>query len=139
MALETGTYISDLVAANPDGASPKSSMDDHLRLIKGTIKATFPNVAGAVTASHTDLNTVPGLAPKASPAFTGTPSAPTAATGSSGTQLATLDYANALAFASALPAQAGNAGKVVTTDGTTASWAGLPGASLYLNTNFGGF
>jgi hypothetical protein len=33
------------------------------------------------------------------------------------------DYASSLAFTAALPSQAGNAGKVVTTDGTTASWA----------------
>lgn len=48
-------------------------------------------------------------------------------------------YADALAMAAALPAQAGNAGKVITTDGTTANWSGMPGVSLYLNSNFGGF
>lgn len=58
----------------------------------------------------------------ASPTFTGTPRAPTASPGSSGTQIATLDYANALAFLSALPSQTGNNGKFVTTDGATASW-----------------
>lgn len=62
MALETGTYISDLVATNPVGATdPKGQGDDHLRLIKSTVKNTFPNVAGAVTPSHTELNHVAGV------------------------------------------------------------------------------
>jgi hypothetical protein len=56
MALETGTYISDLVATNPLSSDPKSQGDDHLRLIKKTIKNTFPNVAGEVSATHTALN-----------------------------------------------------------------------------------
>ncbi|MEF3075172.1 hypothetical protein V2P20_09055 [Methylobacter sp. Wu1] len=61
MALETGTYISDLVPANPPGSDPKSQGDDHLRLIKSTIKATFPNITGAVTPTHTELNYVDGV------------------------------------------------------------------------------
>jgi len=58
MALETGTYINSLNAANPAATDALSSADDHLRLIKSTIKATFPNVTGAVTATHTTLNSV---------------------------------------------------------------------------------
>ena len=38
-------------------------------------------------------------------------------------QAVTKSYADGLSFATALPAQAGNSGKFVTTDGTTASWA----------------
>jgi len=58
MALETGTYISDLVVTNPLGTDPKSAGDDHLKLLKSTIKNTFPAVTGAVTPTHTLLNTV---------------------------------------------------------------------------------
>jgi hypothetical protein len=54
--LETGTYISDLVTTNPTAADPVSQADDHMRLIKSTVKATFPNVTGAVTPTHTQLN-----------------------------------------------------------------------------------
>ena len=54
MGLETGTYISDLVATNPVSSDPKSQGDDHLRLIKSTVKTTFPNVTNAVTPTHTD-------------------------------------------------------------------------------------
>lgn len=56
MALETGTYISDLVITNPTSTDPKSEGDNHLRMIKSTVKATFPNVTGAVTKTHTQLN-----------------------------------------------------------------------------------
>jgi hypothetical protein len=58
-----------------------------------------------------------------SPAFTGTPTAPTASTGTATTQLATTAFVAAAAFNVALPGQSGNAGKFVTTDGTNASWA----------------
>jgi hypothetical protein len=51
----------------------------------------------------------------------------------------TKNYTDQLAFGTALPAQAGNNGKFITTNGTSASW-GLPaGSTLYLNTNYGGF
>ena len=56
MALEAATYISDLVTTNPPNTDGVSQADDHLRLIKSTVKATFPNITGAVTATHTDLN-----------------------------------------------------------------------------------
>ena len=57
MPLESGTYTSDLNASNPVGASdPKSQGDDHIRLIKSTIKNTLPNLSGAMTLTHTQLN-----------------------------------------------------------------------------------
>lgn len=184
MGLETGTYISDLVITNPTSSDPKSQGDDHLRLLKSTIKTTFPNVDGAMTSSEEELNILDGAtlstaelnildgvtastaelnimdgvtattteinyidgvtsaiqtqldslntlkAPLASPALTGTPTAPTASAGASGTQLATLDFVNATGFASALPAQTGNSGKVITTDGTNASWTDKLNASI---------
>lgn len=61
MALETATYINGLVASNPLSTDPKSQGDDHLRLIKSAIRSTFPNISGAVTASHTELNYVSGV------------------------------------------------------------------------------
>ncbi|MEY4429858.1 MAG: hypothetical protein RLZZ182_2547, partial [Pseudomonadota bacterium] len=61
MALETGTYISDLVATNPTATDLRSEGDNHLRLIKSTIKATWPNVSGAVTPTHTVLNYMVGV------------------------------------------------------------------------------
>lgn len=58
--LETGTYISDLVATNPLGSDLVSTIDDHIRLLKSTIKATFPNINGAVTVTDEQLNAVGG-------------------------------------------------------------------------------
>ena len=56
MPLETGTYIDSLNASNPASGDLKSEGDDHLRLIKSTIKSTFPNISGAVTLTQTQLN-----------------------------------------------------------------------------------
>lgn len=61
MALESATYIDGLNAANPTGTDPKSQGDDHIRLLKSTVKATFPNISGAVTPTHTELNYVGGV------------------------------------------------------------------------------
>jgi hypothetical protein len=56
MALETGTYINSLNTSNPAATDALSQADEHLRLIKATVKATFPNVDAAVTATPTELN-----------------------------------------------------------------------------------
>ncbi|MFM9928207.1 hypothetical protein VLK31_34930 [Variovorax sp. H27-G14] len=61
MPLETGTYISDLVATNPTGADGKNVGDDHLRLIKLLLRNTFPNITGAVTPTHLQFNYVAGV------------------------------------------------------------------------------
>ena len=42
MALETGTHISDLNAANPVSTDGLAQADDHLRLIKSTIEGVVP-------------------------------------------------------------------------------------------------
>lgn len=133
MALETGTYISDLVTTNPVAADPKSAGDDHLRLLKSTIKATFPNVTGAVTATHTELNYVDGVtsaiqtqldlkAPLASPILTGVPEAPTATLGNSTNQIATTEFVSLTSLTASLPGQTGKDGFLLGTDGTTADW-----------------
>jgi len=57
VGLETATFINGLVSSNPVGATdPKSQGDDHIRLLKATILATFAAITGAVTASHTQIN-----------------------------------------------------------------------------------
>ena len=61
MALETGTYIDDLVATNPAATDALSAADDHIRLIKSTIKATFPNINGPVTGTQLELNLIDGV------------------------------------------------------------------------------
>lgn len=61
MALETGTYVNSLNASNPASTDGLAQADDHIRLLKATIKATLPNVTGAITASHTELNALDGV------------------------------------------------------------------------------
>jgi hypothetical protein len=60
MALESTTYINGLVATNPTGTDARSQGDDHIRMVKSSVKATFPNLTGAVTATHTELNLIDG-------------------------------------------------------------------------------
>ena len=48
MALETGTYIDDLVAANPEPTDELNTIDDHARLIKSVLKASLPGLDGAL-------------------------------------------------------------------------------------------
>ena len=45
MGLETGTYVSDLVTANPPTTDSKQQGDDHIRLLKSVLQATFPNAS----------------------------------------------------------------------------------------------
>ena len=61
MALESGTYINSLNASNPAATDGISQADDHMRLIKSTVKASFPNVAGAANPSHTEMNYLVGV------------------------------------------------------------------------------
>lgn len=56
MPLETATFIHQLNAANPLGSDPVAAGDDHLRMIKSTIKSTFPNITGPITVSQSDIN-----------------------------------------------------------------------------------
>lgn len=131
MGLETGTYISDLVTTNPLGSDAKSTADDHLRLIKSCLKTTFPSVTGAVTMTHTELNTVTSRGLIAGQTWTGTHTFPattygvTATLGDSSLKYATTEFVANTAFSSALPAQLGNSGKLLTTNGTAASWSSV--------------
>ncbi len=106
MALESTTYIDGLVATNPTGTDARSQGDDHIRMVKSSVKATFPNITGAITPTHTELNYVDGVtsalqtqmdtkSPLASPTFTGTPAAPTASAGTNTTQVATTAFVEA--------------------------------------------
>ncbi len=61
MGLETGTYIDSLNTSNPGATDSVAQGDDHLRLIKSTVKNTFPNITGAMTATHTELNLLDGV------------------------------------------------------------------------------
>jgi hypothetical protein len=62
MALESATFISQLVSTNPVGATdPKAQGDDHLRLIKGVLQSTFPNATAAINPTPTEFNRLVGV------------------------------------------------------------------------------
>ncbi|CAB4160638.1 Phage tail repeat like [uncultured Caudovirales phage] len=61
MPLETTTFINGLDANNPAAGDTVGQADDHIRLIKASVKATFPNITGAVTVSQADLNATQNL------------------------------------------------------------------------------
>lgn len=63
MAIETGSYISDLEPLNPASTDLLKQADDHLRLIKSCIKNTFPNITGPVTVTQDFLNSPPSSIP----------------------------------------------------------------------------
>ncbi len=58
MTVETATYINQLDSSKPASGDARSEGDDHMRLLKSTLQATFPNITGAVTATQGQLNGV---------------------------------------------------------------------------------
>jgi hypothetical protein len=54
--LETATYIVGLVVTNPDGGDQRTTVDDHIRLIKACLRRTFPNMDGEMSASSAAIN-----------------------------------------------------------------------------------
>lgn len=91
----------------------------------GTLNAIFDEIGEAFDAIDAE-----GFAPLASPAFTGTPTAPTPALSTNTTQIPTTAWVNSLigSLTVGLPSQLTHGGKVLWTNGTSASWA-LPIAS----------
>jgi hypothetical protein len=104
MPIESATYISDLNASNPIGATdPLSSADDHLRLLKSTIKASFPGITGAMNATQGQLNNLNSLAALSVLAnATGGAAAPAALSASANGQVLAR-IAGALVFSSDFP------------------------------------
>lgn len=143
MTIETATYINQLDATYPASGDAKSEGDNHLRLLKSTIKATFPNLtATPVTPTSAELNYVAGVtsavqtqltalvavdatkAPLASPALTGTPTAPTATLGTGTTQLATTAFVQAAALGGTFAGTLADLNASIT-DADVASLAGV--------------
>lgn len=94
MTVESTTTIDGLVADSPTSFDKKSEGDDHIRLLKAVLKASFPLFTGPLPIAND--------------------------------QVASKTYAESLAFSAALPGQAGNSGKFLTTDGSSASWVEVP-------------
>lgn len=92
MPLEIATFPKDLNPSNPTFADPASEGYQHLNLVKGVIKATFPNLNSAVTAKPADLN---------NPVLATTRPAPVTQLG--GVQTQTIPYYDSPTTASTLP------------------------------------
>lgn len=56
MALESATYINDLVSTNPVTTDPISQAQNHLVMIKTVLKNTFPSFGAPVTATPLQLS-----------------------------------------------------------------------------------
>ena len=107
MTVETASFISQLNANLPTAGDPKAEGDDHIRLGKSVLKLQWPNfTAAAVLATVAEHNHLVGVtapiqaqldakAPLTSPAFTGTPTVPTASNGTSTTQAASTAFVQA--------------------------------------------
>lgn len=136
MTVESASYISQLSATLPSSTDPKSEGDDHLRLLKSVLQTQFPNLgANAVTPTAAQINDVPNKAVKTGDTYSGTHDM-TAATLNVATQTASDNSTKAASTAqvqsailassgitASLPGQAGNAGKFLQTNGSSASWA----------------
>ncbi len=61
MSLETATYLTSLNASNPSSDDLAKDGDDHIRLVKSVLKATFPTLTGAVTPTLAELNKLAGM------------------------------------------------------------------------------
>lgn len=140
MTVENATYIHQLDRTLPTNVDLISEGDDHIRLTKKTVQNTFPNVTGAVSATHIEISYLSGVtsgiqaqintkAAKGGDTYTGAHNFSAATLtiaepppGDSSQLPATTAFVTATAFASALPLQTGNAGKVLSTDGSNAGW-----------------
>tara|TARA_B100001057_G_scaffold294338_1_gene294437 strand:+ start:1566 stop:2537 length:972 start_codon:yes stop_codon:yes gene_type:complete len=126
MALETGTYIDSLNASNPVATDGLAQADDHMRLIKSTIKATFPSVTGAINATHTELNTVAdGNTAATSTTLVDADRVPVNDDGTM-VQVAMSDFKTYMHGSLTFPTSDGTAGQFMTTDGSnTLSFASV--------------
>lgn len=133
MSVESASYINQLNESNPTSSDLKSEGDNHIRLLKSTLKTTFPNVTGAVTATHTELNSIGSKLSTSGGTMTGQITLPGGGTGNQAATVSQLVAEIAAASSVNLPSQTGNAGKFLTTDGTTPSWGATGGSWVYLS------
>lgn len=106
MPLEIFGFLNTLVPTNPTSGDPASHGDDQIRGIKYSLRYTFPNIAGAVTVTHGEINSVVARGLISGQTWTGThdysagilrAAAPVGAT-----DVATKNYADSLAYAATI-------------------------------------
>ena len=122
--------------AQSRGAS--ASIRSEFSLIQSGFDASnsrFATVDATAVANYSTLNAAKGSITGQSwtgvHSFAGGITVPTLAYGAAGGTAASVDYVNAAAFAAAnLPAQTGNAGKLLATSGATPTWTALLSAGV---------
>ena len=125
-AVEYGQYTTAL-------AGLATQISDLLANLTVTTSAVLPANTSIGTVSAAELAYLDGLsgniealfAKLASPAFTGTPTAPTAGPSTNTDQIATMAAVQSVAMNANLPFQAGHAGKFLRTDGVNADWEAI--------------
>jgi len=60
MTVEAAGFIDDIDPTQPPGTDNFSEGDDHLRNFKKSVQDSLPNISGAITATHTELNNLDG-------------------------------------------------------------------------------
>lgn len=71
MPLDNPQYIGNLDSSNPKGTDSKTITDDSIRNFKEGMRMSFPQVKGAVSCTHQDLNLSSGLAAAGAKLLTG--------------------------------------------------------------------
>lgn len=133
MSVESATYINQLSASNPTSSDLKSEGDNHIRLLKSTIQASFPNVTGAMTATHTELNYSVGVTSliqtqldaklsKSGGTMTGHITLPSGGTGSNAATVTQVEALIASAESINLPATTGHDGDVLSSVAGVPTW-----------------
>ena len=106
-----------------------------------TVGPLTPAIQGYLSTATSDVQAqINSKAAKAGDTYTGAHNfagaavtVATLAPGATGQGAASVDFVNSAAFAAALPGQTGNAGKVMSTNGTNASWVNPVFPSPYTN------
>ena len=138
MTIETATYTPQLDATYPASGDAKSEGDNHIRLLKSTIKATWPNLtATAVTPTSADFNTLTGAATTGG---VGLNVVTQSSSNNSTLAASTAMVQNAIAAAVisvTLPAAPGAGREMVSDSSSAAGWGMSPASIYFCMQNFG--
>lgn len=61
MAVDTALYVGNFDTTKPAGSDSRKEADDNMRQMKTAEKNSFPNITGAMIATHAELNRVVGV------------------------------------------------------------------------------
>lgn len=130
--LSTATISSTGALAGITGMTSASGAWDLTGVTSFRVPTATPGDSSTKAASTAFV--AASFAPLASPVLTGVPLAPTAVAGTNTDQIATTAFVTNQVLTATLPGQAGNSGKFLTTNGSSASWAAAQ-APLVSGTN----